>query len=103
MSRALINDAELTARVVSIITAQQKLPPGRVTPESNFEELGIDSLDGVNLLFAFEEEFDLSIPEHVAQKMKNVGQVVAGLRQVLEARSQVPGPKSQVGNPELGS
>ncbi len=82
-----MNEEELTARVLSIITTQQKLPPGRVTADSTFEELGIDSLDGVNLLFAFEEEFDISIPEHVAQQMKDVRQVVGGLRQVLEKRA----------------
>ena len=85
MSRTGISEAELTARVVSIITTQQKLPAGRVTPESTFEELGIDSLDGVSLLFVFEEEFDITIPEHVAQQMKDVRQVVAGLQQVLRA------------------
>lgn len=81
-----MNEDELTARVLSIITREQKLPPDRVTPQSSFEEMGIDSLDGVNLLFAFEQEFDITIPEHVAQQMKDVRQVVAGLRQVLEKR-----------------
>ncbi len=102
MSHAEISEAELTARVVSIITTQQKLPAGRVTPESTFEELGIDSLDGVSLLFVFEEEFDITIPEHVAQKMRDVRQVVAGLQQVLKARSKVPSPSSEVESSELG-
>lgn len=82
-----MTNQELGERVVSIITTQQKLPPGRVMLDSTFEELGIDSLDGVNLLFAFEEEFDITIPEHVAHQMKDVRQVVNGLRQVLEKRA----------------
>lgn len=82
-----MTDEELTSRVISIITTQQKLEPGQVKPDSNFADLGIDSLDGVNLLFAFEEAFDITIPEHVAQQMKNVPQVVAGLRQVLDKRA----------------
>ena len=102
MSHAEISEAELTARVVSIITTQQKLPAGRVTPESSFEELGIDSLDGVSLLFVFEEEFDITIPEHVAQQMKDVRQVVAGLQQVLKATSKVRNPNSKVESSELG-
>ena len=101
MSRTGISEAELTARVVSIITTQQKLPAGRVTPESTFEELGIDSLDGVSLLFVFEEEFDITIPEHVAQQMKDVRQVVAGLQKVLKARSGVQSPKPEVESSEL--
>jgi len=100
MKPAALSDDELTERVVSIISSQQKLPPGRVTADSTFEELGIDSLDGVNLLFAFEEAFDITIPEHVAQKMKDVRQVVAGLRQVLETRPKVQSPKSNVAGAE---
>jgi acyl carrier protein len=82
-----MNNEQLTDRVVRIITEQQKLPPGKVTPDSTFQELGIDSLDGVQLLFAFEEEFDITIPEHVAQNMKTVGQVVEGLEKVLSKRA----------------
>jgi acyl carrier protein len=70
----------LEDKVIEIITRVQKLEPGRVTIDSTFEELGIDSLDGVNLLFAFEEEFNLNIPEHVALQMKSVRQVTEGLQ-----------------------
>lgn len=82
-----MNDEELTSRVVALITSRQKLPQGKVTPESSFADLGIDSLDGIDLLFAFEEEFDVTIPEHLAQQMKNVPQVVAGLRTLLDRRA----------------
>ena len=82
-----ITDQELVDKVVSIVTRVQKLPEGRVTPASTFADLGMDSLDGVNMLFAFEEEFDISIPEHVAQQMKDIPQVVAGLRGVLAKRA----------------
>ncbi len=79
----------LEEKVIGIISRVQKLEPGRVTPESTFAELGIDSLDGVNLLFAFEEEFKLNIPEHVALEMKSVRQVVEGLRGILEKRGEL--------------
>ena len=78
----------LEEKVIEIITREQKLTPGRVTLDSTFEELGIDSLDGINLLFAFEEEFHLNIPEHVAQQMKSVRQVAEGLRTVLAKRAE---------------
>ena len=45
---------ELTARVRSIIAATQHLPQEKITADSTFEELGIDSLDGINILFAVE-------------------------------------------------
>ena len=81
-----MNEQDLTQKVIAIITAQQKLAPGQVTADSTFADLNIDSLDGVNLLFAFEEEFNITIPEHIAQQMKDVRQVAAGLRQVLDKR-----------------
>ena len=78
----------LEEKVIEIITRAQKLEPGRVTLDSTFEELGIDSLDGINLLFAFEEEFNLNIPEHVAQQMKSVRQVVEGLGDLQARRAR---------------
>ncbi len=73
-------------KVVEIITREQHLEPGKVKPESTFAELGIDSLDGVNILFALEEEFKIDIPDTVAQNMKSVRQVVESLTRVLEGK-----------------
>jgi len=73
-------------KVIEIITREQHLEPGRVTLDSTFENLGIDSLDGVNILFALEEEFKIDIPDAVAQNMKSVRQVVDGLTRALEGK-----------------
>ncbi|MGH9452103.1 MAG: phosphopantetheine-binding protein [Terriglobia bacterium] len=73
-------------KVIEIITREQHLAPGAVKPNSTFAELGIDSLDGVNILFALEEEFKIDIPDSVAQNMKSVQQVVDSLRRVLEGK-----------------
>ena len=93
---------ELTERVVSIVVECQKLAPGRVTADSSFADLGIDSLDGVNLLFAFEEAFDINIPEHVAQEMKSVRQVVEGLEKVLAKRAAAAGEAAPVAVDDSG-
>jgi acyl carrier protein len=77
---------DVAAKVVEVITREQHLPPGTVTLNSTFGELGIDSLDGVNILFALEEEFKIDIPDAVAQNMKSVAQVVDGLTRVLEGK-----------------
>ncbi len=90
-----MTEQELTERVIAIITTAQKLPPGTVRADSTFEELGIDSLDGIQLLFAFEEEFHLTIPEQIAQQMKSVRQIVEGLRQELD-KLEIQHPKSKV-------
>jgi len=73
-------------KVLEVITREQHLELGVVKPESTFAELGIDSLDGVNILFALEEEFKIDIPDAVAQNMKSVRQVVDSLTRVIEGK-----------------
>ena len=77
---------DVTDKVIEIIEREQHLDPGKVTIDSSFAELGIDSLDGVNILFALEEEFKLDIPDSVAQNMRSVRQVVDSLTRVIEGK-----------------
>ena len=73
-------------KVIETIEREQHLEPGNVKPTSTFAELGIDSLDGVNILFALEEEFKVDVPDAVAQNMKSVAQVVDSLTRVVEGK-----------------
>ena len=73
----------LEQQVIAIIAKKKKLDPARVTTASTFEQLGIDSLDAADLLFAFEDEFKVVVPDESAQSMRTVGQAVDGLRAVL--------------------
>jgi acyl carrier protein len=75
---------EVVEKVIEIIAREQHLEPDTIKLDSSFEELGIDSLDGVNILFALEEEFKIDIPDSVAQNMRGVRQVVDSLTRVLE-------------------
>lgn len=77
---------EVGKKVIEIIAREQHLDPDTVTMDSTFDELGIDSLDGVNILFALEEEFKIDIPDAIAQNMKSVRQVVESLTRVLEGK-----------------
>jgi len=77
---------DTSKKVIEIIAREQHLDPGKITLDSSFAELGIDSLDGVNILFALEEEFKIDIPDSVAQNMKSVRQVVDSLTRVLEGK-----------------
>ena len=61
---------ELIARVTAVIAKTQKIPPESVTIDKTFEELKIDSLDGINILFALEEEFDVDIPDEPANQRR---------------------------------
>lgn len=74
---------ELIQRVISVIATAQKLPPERITIDSTFEELGIDSLDGVNILFALENEFNINIPDDKVEGVRSVRQMVESLAQVV--------------------
>jgi acyl carrier protein len=73
-------------KVIDIVTREQHLQPGVVKLESTFAELGIDSLDGVNILFALEQEFNIDIPDSIAQNMRSVTQVVDALTRVVEGK-----------------
>jgi len=74
-------------KVVDIITSTQKLEPGKVTIDSTFEELQIDSLDGLNIVFALENEFDLDIPDDQAKELTTVRQVAERINALLESRA----------------
>lgn len=78
----------LEQKVIELVAQKKHLAPESITLDSTFVELGIDSLDGMDLLFTFEETFKLSIPDEVAQQMKTVRQVAEALRAALAANPQ---------------
>ena len=51
---------ELIQRVRNVIANTQRIAVEKITIDSSFQELGIDSMDGVNILFALENEFNIS-------------------------------------------
>lgn len=70
-------DKSVQDRVKEIIVEQLGVNPDQVTSEAKFiEDLGADSLDTVELVMAFEEEFGAEIPDEDAEKMQTVGDVV---------------------------
>ena len=64
-------------RVKDIIVEQLGVNPEQVTPQASFiEDLGADSLDIVELVMAFEEEFGVEVPDEDAEKLQTVGDVI---------------------------
>ena len=64
-------------RVKKIIVDQLGVKEDEVASQSSFvDDLGADSLDTVELVMAFEEEFDIEIPDEEAEKIANVGDAV---------------------------
>jgi acyl carrier protein len=79
----LMSYEELTARVRAVIAATQHVPQEKITADSTFQELGIDSLDGINILFAVESEFNINIPDEAAQNLRSVRDVIDGIAKLL--------------------
>jgi acyl carrier protein len=71
--------ADLRERVISAIASAQRIPKEQITPESTFQELGFDSLDAMNILFALETEFNVSVPDDAARSIRSVGDAVQGI------------------------
>lgn len=71
----------LADKVKEIIVEQLGVNAEQVTPEASFiEDLGADSLDTVELVMAFEEEFGAEIPDEDAEKLTTVGAVIEYLK-----------------------
>jgi acyl carrier protein len=69
--------SKLEERVKEIIVEQLGVNAEQVTPEASFiDDLGADSLDTVELIMAFEEEFGAEIPDEDAVKLTSVGKVL---------------------------
>ena len=74
------------AKVKEIIVNELGVEPEKVTAEASFvEDLGADSLDTVELVMAFEEEFGIDIPDEDAEQMRTVGDAVKYLQEHMES------------------
>lgn len=74
--------ADIEARVKDIIINELGVEAEKVTSSASFvEDLGADSLDTVELVMAFEEEFGIEIPDEDAEKMQTVGDAVEYIKQ----------------------
>ena len=72
-----MSDKSIEDRVKDIIVDQLGVNADQVNPEAKFvEDLGADSLDTVELVMAFEEEFDVEVPDEEAEKLQSVGDVI---------------------------
>jgi len=70
-------EKSIEEKVKDIIVEQLGVNPEQVTPQASFiEDLGADSLDIVELVMAFEEEFSVEVPDEDAEKLQTVGDVI---------------------------
>ena len=72
-----MTEAEVEAKVVEIVAEQMGVDRGEIARDTNFtNDLNADSLDTVELVMEFEDEFDTSIPDEEAEKIQTVGQAI---------------------------
>lgn len=77
----------LSDDVKNIIVEQLHVTPEKVTPNAHFvDDLGADSLDIVELVMAFEEKFELEIPDEDSQQLVTVGKAVEYLEKKLQEK-----------------
>jgi acyl carrier protein len=78
---------QLIARVAQVIARTQHIPAESVTLDKTFEELKIDSLDGINVIFEVENEFHVEIPDAAVYAIRSVRDMVEGLETLLAAQA----------------
>ncbi len=72
-----MTEVEIEAKVIDIVAEQMGVDKSEITRDTNFaNDLNADSLDTVELVMEFEDEFDTSIPDEDAEKIQTVGQAI---------------------------
>ena len=81
-----MSEGTVLERVKAIVVKHLEASPEKVTERASFiDDLGADSLDNVELVMAFEEEFDIEIPDDAAEHIQTVGDAVKFIQERLGA------------------
>ncbi|MHB0969538.1 MAG: acyl carrier protein [Thermoanaerobaculia bacterium] len=75
--------AEIERKLLAIIHEQKTLPPDAIAPVTILSDVGIDSLDALSILFAVEEQFGVSIPDHRARSIRTLDDMIAAVQELL--------------------
>lgn len=77
---------EIEAKVIKIVADQLNVDESEISPDSSFvDDLGADSLDTVELVMAFEEEFGIEIPDEDAEKIQTVQNAIDYIASKVES------------------
>ena len=89
MSPEELDSKAIEEKVVEIISEQMGVDKSEVTRETSFiNDLNADSLDTVELVMEFEDEFDMSIPDEEAEKIQTVGAAIDYINKIAQSKSQ---------------
>ena len=78
--------ASIASRVIQVIARAQRLEVEKVTPEQSFADLGLDSLDGLRIIFELEEEFQIVIPDEHVKAYTTVAEAIAGVTLLMDRK-----------------
>src|SRR5881394_1200306 len=78
---------DLIQRVLKAIATSKRIPLETVTIDSEFQQLNIDSMDAVEILFALENEFDINIPDEEVRHVRSVRQMCEGVEKLVAAKA----------------
>ena len=89
MSADGVDAQEIEKKVIDIISEQMGADKSEITRDTSFiNDLNADSLDTVELVMEFEDEFDMSIPDEEAEKIQTVGAAIDYIVNIAQSKSQ---------------
>ena len=81
------NASEIEQAVINIIAKEGSVPSDKITLDATLQDLDVHSLDGVQIIFAIEDKFDILIPEEQAQHATGtVRELIDGVIQLVAAK-----------------
>ncbi len=89
MSADDVNIKAIQDKVIEIISEQMGVDKAEITRETSFiNDLNADSLDTVELVMEFEDEFDMSIPDEEAEKIQTVGAAIDYIVNIAQSKNK---------------
>ena len=82
---------ETAEKTIEVIAAFKEIDASSITVDTKLEDLEMDSLDALNLVFELEEAFDITIPDEQAFETKTVGEMVSGIDKLLAMKEEGSG------------
>ena len=78
--------SDVAERIIKVTSETLKVDPGRIKDDQRFvEDLGAESIQSVELVAAFEEEFDIEMDEEAALEVKTVGKAISFISEIVKA------------------
>lgn len=76
-------ESDIARKVVRLVAEAAKVPPERISPESTFADLGVDSLVAIGIIGDLEEAYGIVVPNEEAVRIRTVGEAIVSLERAL--------------------